>query len=432
MMQYEEKEEYFKMTSANNDKKKLFNNFFSLFIVEGLNYIFPLITFPYIIHTIGIEKFGLLSFAAAFIAYPALLVIYGLDLSGAREVASSKNSIRKLSIILSSIMLTRILLMLFSLLLTLVVVFSFDRFAKDWPVYLVTFGSIIGTIAFPVWFFQGIEKMKFITYLSLGSRVLYMISIFIFVQSEEDFLYVPLFNFLSLFIIGVISLVVIYREFGVSFLVPRKKYITLQFYKGWYLFISHFSINLFTGLNMIILGLVSSNLIVGYYALADKVVTIIVSLFSPVNQALYPHVVQLVKKSREASIAFVEKIFKYMFLASTLMLLFFVLFSKIIFGFVFGKDSLNALPVFYILSALIIIRPLAGWVYNVVLISFKQEKYFVKMFLTAAVVNIIIIAILLPWFGAKENVIAFSLVVSELIAFSLGLYLYKFRVLRAL
>ena len=417
------------MTSDNNDKKKLLNNFFSLFMVEGLNYIFPLITFPYIIQTIGIEKFGLLSFAAAFIAYPALLVIYGLDLSGAREVANSKNSTRKLSIILSSIMLTRLLLIFFSLLLTLTIVFSVDRFAKDWLVYLVTFGSIIGTMSFPIWFFQGMEKMKFITYLTLGLRLLYTIAIFIFVQSEEDFLYVPLLNFLSLFIIGIISLIVIHREFGVSFHIPRKKYISLQFHKGWYLFISHFSINLFTGLNMIILGLVSSNLIVGYYALAEKVVTIITSLFSPLNQALYPHVVQLVKKSTEASIKFVERIFRYAFFASTFIWIFFFVFSKTIFVLVFGEESINALPVFYILSALIIIRPLAAWIYNVVLISFKQEKLFVKMFLTAAVVNIIIIVIFLPWFGAKENVIACSLVVSEIIALFLGLYLYKYKVL---
>jgi PST family polysaccharide transporter len=312
-----------------------------------------------------------------------------------------------------------------------IVVFSFDRFTKDWLVYLVTFGSIIGTMSFPTWFFQGMEKMKFITYLTLGSRLIYTIAIFIFVQSEEDFLFVPLLNFLSLFIIGIISLVVIYKEFGVVLRFPGRKYIFLQFYKGWYLFISHFSINLFTGLNMIILGMVSSNLIVGYYALAEKVVTIIISLFSPVNQALYPHVVQLVKKSRELSIKFVKKIFRYIFFASTLIWLFFVIFSKIIFILVFGEDSINALSVFYILSALIIIRPLAAWTYNVILISFKQEKHFVKMFLTAAVVNIIIIVILLPWFGAKENVIAFSLVVSEIIALSLGLYLYKSKVLRS-
>jgi PST family polysaccharide transporter len=290
---------------------------------------------------------------------------------------------------------------------------------------------VIGQILFPVWFFQGMEKMKFITYLTLGSRLIYTIAIFIFVQSEEDFLFVPLLNFLSLFIVGIISLVVIYKEFGVVLRFPGTKYIFLQFYKGWYLFISHFSINLFTGLNMIILGMVSSNLIVGYYALAEKVVTIIISLFSPVNQALYPHVVQLVKKSRELSIKFVKKIFRYIFFASTLIWLFFVIFSKIIFILVFGEDSINALSVFYILSALIIIRPLAAWTYNVILISFKQEKHFVKMFLTAAVVNIIIIVILLPWFGAKENVIAFSLVVSEIIALSLGLYLYKSKVLRS-
>lgn len=413
-----------------NDRKKLTNNFLSLFIVQGSNFIVPLITFPYIVQTIGIEKFGLLAFATAFIAYPLLLVTYGLDLSGAREVALAKNSKRRLSIILSSILLARLSLIVLAASVTLLIVFFVERFSKDWLLYVITFGSIFGTMIFPIWFFQGMERMKFITYLSIGSRLLYMISIFIFVRSEDDYLYVPLLNFITLFMVGIISLGVIYKEFSVKLIIPRIKYIVLQFVKGWYLFISHFAINLFTSFNMLVLGLVASDLVVGYYALAEKIVKIIASLFKPLNQALFPHVVQLVKTSKEKGKNFVNKISLYIFGVSMLIWSIFIIFSENIFGLVFGEEAVSSIPIFNILSVLIVIMPLAGWVYNVILISFKLEKYFIKIFSTIAILNVIIIASLLPWFDSKVNVISFTLVFSETISLIFGYYLYKNKILQ--
>jgi len=413
----------------NSDRKKLTNNFLSLFLVQGLNFIVPLITFPYIVQVVGIEKFGLLAFATAFTAYPLLLVTYGLDLSGVREVSSAKNSKRRLSITLSSILLARFILILLAALITFTIVFSFDRFSKDWLLYTITFGSIIGTMVFPIWFFQGMEKMKFITYLSIGSRLLYMLGIFIFVQSKEDYLFVPLLNFITLFLTGIVSLVLIYREFNIKLIFPRIKYILLQFKKGWHLFISHFAINLFTSFNMLVLGLVSSDLVVGYYALAEKIVKIIASLFKPLNQALFPHVVQLVKKSEEKGKDFVNKILFYMFAISMVIWLIFILFSENIFALVFGEEAVSSIPIFNILSILIVIMPLAAWMYNVILISFKLERYFIKIFSTIAVLNMILIASLLPWFEAKENVIAFALVFSEVVSLVFGIYLYKSKIL---
>jgi PST family polysaccharide transporter len=412
-----------------NDTKKLINNFISLFIVQGSNFIVPLITFPYIVQAIGIEKFGLLAFATALIAYPFLLVTYGLDLSGAREVASAKNSKRRLSIILSSILLVRLLLIILAALITLIIVFTFDRFSKDWLLYLITFGSIIGTMAFPIWFFQGMEKMKFITYLSIASRLLYMVGIFIFVHTEEDYLYVPLLNAITLFLAGIISLVLIYREFNVKLIFPRIRHLSLQFIKGWHLFISHFAINLFTSFNMLVLGLVSSDLVVGYYALAEKIVKIIASLFKPLNQALFPHVVQLVKRSEEKGKAFVNRISLFIFGISMLIWLIFIVFSENIFELIFGQDAVSSIPMFNILSILIVIMPMAAWMYNVILISFKLEKYFIKIFSIIAILNVIVIITLLPWFETKEYVIAFALVFSEVVSLIFGIYLYMKKVL---
>jgi len=42
------------------DKKRLISNFLSLMSLQGVNYILPLLTFPYLVRVLGVDNFGLL------------------------------------------------------------------------------------------------------------------------------------------------------------------------------------------------------------------------------------------------------------------------------------------------------------------------------------------------------------------------------------
>jgi O-antigen/teichoic acid export membrane protein len=396
------------------DNKKIFSNFVSLSFLQGANLILPLITFPYLVRTLGIEKYGLIMFAQAFMTYFSLIADYGFNLSGTREVSLYRNNFMKLTRIYNSILFVRLGLTALGFIIMVLIVFSIEKFAVDWKLYFLTYGMIIGTSLFPTWLFQGMEKMKYITILSVISKLIFTILIFVFITSSDDYLWVPLLNTGGSIFVGVIALVIINRQFGIPFKTQKMKYIFQQLQKGRYIFISKISTNLYTATTTFVLGLVANTTMVGYYVIAEKVIRVIVSLFMPFSQAIYPYVVKLASKSTEETVMFSSKIIRYTLLCSLGIWLVGIIFAEPIFLLVFGNDIDYSIVLFRILSPLIIILPLAVILFNIVLLSFKMDKYFFKIYTTGAILNIFLLAIFLFILELSTVGAAISLLICEI------------------
>ncbi len=414
---------YIKTLTSTEDKRRLISNFFSLSALQAANYILPLITLPYLVRVLGVEYFGLISFVTATIAYFQIITDYGFDLTATREISIHRDDKTKLAEIFSSVMTIKVILMVVSFLLLLLLVFSFEKFKNDALVYLLTFGTVIGQVLFPVWFFQGMERMKYITYINIGSRLLFTIAIFIFVQEKSDFYMVPVLSSLGTIFGGLYALYFIRTNFEIKF--AFQKIITLRYYlnEAHHIFISQLAISLYTISTTFILGLFTNNTIVGYFAAADKIIQAFKSLMVPVSQALYPYMASKFQNEEKNSFLIINKLSKIISAFTFIISLFLLIFSDYLSNLFLGNSFDNSIILIQIMSFLPMIIALSNLYAVQGLYALGQQKLVSSYVIKVSLFHLAHVFIMVNYFEAVGAVI--SVVITEILITVLSVLKYN-------
>lgn len=419
--------DFFTGTAA---RKRLTENFISLSVLQGLNYLLPLITLPYLVRVLGPEKFGLIAFAQAFTGYFQILTDYGFNLSATREISIHREDKQKVNEIFSSVMTIKIFLCIISFLLLSLFLIFIPRFRSDWLVYLFSFGIVVGNVLFPVWFFQGIERMKYITILNIISKVIFTICIFIVIRKSSDYLYVPLLNSLGYIIAGLLSLKIVFKNFYVVFLKLSLNSYIKQLKDGLYLFIGTIGVNFYKNNSVIILGLLTNNIIVGYFSIAKKIIDILNQIAVLISQVLFPYISKIINQDIEKSLRLLKKIGAGIFTYTSFIGIIFLIFPGLIIKIVTGNSYYESILSLKIMAFV----PLFIGA-NVPAVQILLSKGFYKQYsaiiLKGALLDIIINLSLVPFLSYIGSCIS-TIVVELFVTIYLIIKCYKLKVLESI
>ena len=330
------------------EKKNLLSNFLSLGALQIFSYVMPLITLPYLSRVLGAEMFGLVFFAQAFMEYFIMLTDYGFGLSAVREIAVNRHNQNNLSNIFSAVTTIKFILLGISFGIILLAIAFIPKLHDNWLIFILTFLMVVGNAIYPVWFFQGMERMKYITFLNILARIVSLILIFIFVKEKTDYLFVPLLNSLGFMLSGIIGLVFAFREFKIKLYIPSGRVLWKQFKYSSEFFLSRASLSLYTNTNAFCLGLIGSNILVGYYVAAEKIYRAVIALVYPISGALYPYV------AKYKDIKTYKKVAVLAILTTIFICLFTFIFAKNIITIFYGAEMINAYKVLRIFCCAII------------------------------------------------------------------------------
>ncbi|WP_367615708.1 flippase [Pontibacter liquoris] len=401
------------------EKKTVLQSFMSLGAIQATNYLLPLITLPYIIRVIGTDKFGTVAFAQAVLGYFAVVVEYGFGLSATRDISINRENTDRLSKTFSEVIMVKLLLAVSCFLILLLTLLFIPKFSAEAPLFIMGFSLVMGQSIVPVWFFQGMEQMKYLTYLNLGAKSVFAILTFVVIREQSDYIYLILLSSLGNILSGIVGMWIAFTKFRIRFRMPAFSHIIAQLKEGWPIFLSNFSITSYNNVNIIVLGFFTSATIVGYYSIVEKVIWVIRQLLGAFSGAIFPHVCKLTTNSHAEIKAFFKTVFVPFFILIFVGSGILFVFSDLIVLLISGESIPQASFLLKILSVVPVIVVLNNPPYQI-LVAYNMKKSYSTILVCGALLNGLLNLTLVPAFSAIGTTAA---IIFTEVFITLGLYL---------
>ncbi len=370
-------------------------------MVQGLNYLLPLLVIPYVTRITGPEKFGIISFAHSVIMYFILIINYGFDYTATREISASRNNRKEVNRIFSTVLTAKSALFILSSLIFLILNFSFIVKEEMRSVLFFTFFMCLGQLFLSSWLYQGFEILSALSAFMFVARFFPVVLMFFLIKQQEDFWYYPVLISAGQIFAGLSTHFYAVRKLRIKFSPVKLSEVFTEIKKGFPVFFSTLVISLYTTLNTVLLGVFGNIYSVGIFAAAAKIVGISQNLlFMPFTQSFYPNTAYEFSKSVKEGYDRAIKGMKYFTpLMGAAGLLMFV-FADLIIGFVFGTEFSGAAGILRIMAFIPLIVSFSNIFGVQILLNLKKDKIFLFMTISAAVISLPLNILIIPEYGA--------------------------------
>jgi len=368
----------------------------SLYLIQFANYILPLILVPYLVRVLRPEFFGLVSFGQGLIAYFNILVDYGFALSATRRISVERNDLVAVSKTASSIWAAKGLFCLLGLCILLLLTKTGPKFQKLDHLFLILYGTVVGGALFPIWLFQGMEKMFFISLINLSMRLIIVAFVFLLVRNPEHYLLYAALTSLGAIGAGLIGMIVAIFKFRIRLILPSFEDIKQVLKEGWFLFLSTASISLYTAGNAFILGLLTNPTVVGYYSAAEKIVKGVMNLLGPVREAAYPRFSKLALESKAKALYWVKRLMLVMSGLGLLLSLALFLGAPLIVNLLLGSEYRPSVGILRVLAGVPLLVAMSNVLGIQIMLPFGKDRAFMAILFGAGLTNIAFAMLLAP------------------------------------
>lgn len=280
--------EKLKKILKNKDSNILLENFLSLSALQLVGMLLPLITLPYLLRVLGFSNYGIVILAGSLVAYFQSITDYSFKVTATRDVAIFRNSPEKLNIIYSKVLMVKGMFLCISFLVLSAVIFVYPPFYEERKVFLLTMPLLLGYSLFPEWFFQGIEKMKYISLLNIGIKLFFTICVFVFIKEKQDYWIYPLLQSAGFIGAGLVGQYILIKKYKLKFRWLRFKMIKNTIKDNFPIFINQFLPNLYNNSNTLLLGILTTTYLVGIYDALKKIIDLCVALLNIVSRVFFP------------------------------------------------------------------------------------------------------------------------------------------------
>lgn len=266
---------------------QLARNTSALFQLQILNYIFPLILLPFLTRILGIEVYGVYAFNIAIIQVATIVTDYGFNLSATYDISKNRDRPDYINDLIGSVYFIKLILLLLVAIVVALFFMIYPKYAEYRLFMLLSIIPITGMTFQPIWFFQGIEQMKYITIYTCLSKFSYVVLVLLFVRSADQIVRIVLANGVAQVGAAMIGWHLI-KRIGFAPRIPNRGFVKKVFNDSRGFFLSRAAASTYTTAGSFYLGLLAAPTQVAIFSASEQLYKAAQNIFSPLIQSLYP------------------------------------------------------------------------------------------------------------------------------------------------
>jgi len=392
-------------------------------LLKVMNVVFPLITFPYVSRTLGSDAYGRIAFVGSVISYFSLVASLGIPSYGIRQCAKVRDDTNELSKTVKELLTLNFIFLAITYTVFIFCILAIPRFREDIDLLLIYSAGIILQTAGVEWFYQSIEQYDYITLRNFIFKIIFIILLFSLVHSPQD--------------VRVYCIIIVGGSVGSNILnfLRLQKYVNLRIRYNldlqkhirpiFTLFFYYAATTIYTNLDSVMLGFLTTTKDVGFYNASVKVKNILVGIITALGSVALPRIsYYLEHKDSENFNKLVKTSFSCVLFISIPFAIYFVMEAEPVLMFLAGEEYAPAISAMRIITPSIIFIGLGSVTAYQLLIPLGKDRMTLIGAVTGAVVDTVVNFILIPKYKAAGA--AWGTLIAEIVVSSMqAIYLRK-------
>ena len=376
-------------------QKSIKKNFVMNAILTMSQFIFPLITFPYVSRILLPVGTGKVSFATSVITYFTMFAQLGIPTYGVRRCAQVRDDKMELTRVTHELLFINFMMSVVAYVILFFALAFVPRLQGDRTLYLIISLNIIFTCIGIEWMYRGLEEYTYITVRSIIFKFIALVAMFAFIHQKSDYL---VYGGISIFAASASSILNFINARKHIYMRPVGGYKLRRHLKPVLIFFAmSIATTVYTNLDTVMLGFMKTDTDVGYYNAAVKIKGILVSIVTSLGAVLLPRASYYVEKGDLADLRRLSsKALDFVLVVACPLALYFILFAKEGIRFLSGPAYGGAiLPMQWIQPTIIFIG-LTNILGLQILVPLGKEKYVLYSEIAGAITDFTINWFLIP------------------------------------
>ncbi len=268
----------------------------ALFAIQGLQYLIPLLTIPFLMRVLGLDRWGQVALLITFGQLVLILLDYGLHLSATQAAARRAGDSRALAALFGAVTVAKLIVAAAGLPLILLAAGLIEHVGDDPQLLAWALAAVLIQAHDPLWYFLATNQTNRIAVLTVTARMVAVIIMLITIRTPDD-AWIYFASQMAAWL-AVVCAGIWYARRQTGFAWRHLWGGTAVLREGCRIFQLYAGSSSFDYLVPLALGAVTDPTSVGLFVGAEKLARAAASLLTPFRNALFPQMSRLLAEAQ--------------------------------------------------------------------------------------------------------------------------------------